>query len=267
MRISVVGEQTRQLDDAGAVIGDHHVRLLFHRRQGVGDGDGAAAGAQEGLIVLGIADAHDIVQRQAQRLERALEPPGLVDIARQHHHRALVEDNVQLKGELADGLQHSFLVRLPGGDDGAADRQRRDAEFLQAGDKSGRGWLGERRFLLLGRVEQEGAILGDDKVEQVEFRKDALQVGKIPAGDEDQLPAGSPHLLQGLDGRRIDSAVAGERAVVVRCQGDKEHRKPSAQWALSKVDCSASMGTPESARQFRDSCRLSRACHASLSRQ
>jgi hypothetical protein len=55
--------------------------------------------------------------------------------------------------------------------------------------KSGRGRIGERRLILLGRVEQEGAILGGDKVEQVEFGKYALQVGKIPAGEKDQLAA------------------------------------------------------------------------------
>ena len=56
-------EQTRQLDDAIAVIGNNQVRLGFHRRQRVVDRDSATAGAQERLVVLGIADAHHIVQR------------------------------------------------------------------------------------------------------------------------------------------------------------------------------------------------------------
>ena len=49
-----------------------------------------------------------------------LEAPGLVDVARQHHHRPLVEDDVQLEGKIANGLQNGRLVRLPCSDDGAA---------------------------------------------------------------------------------------------------------------------------------------------------
>ena len=48
--------------------------------QGVGDGHCTTAGAQECLIVLRIANADDVMQRQAQRLEGTLETPRLVDV-------------------------------------------------------------------------------------------------------------------------------------------------------------------------------------------
>ena len=123
-------------------------------------------------------------------LERALEARGLVDVAGQHHHRALVEDDVQLEPKVADGLEHDRLVRFPGGDDGAADGQRRHAELPQARDERRRGRLGERRLLLLGRVEEKSAVLCDHEVEQLELGERALQIRKVPAGDEDQLSAG-----------------------------------------------------------------------------
>ena len=41
--------------------------------------------------------------------------------------------------------------------------------------------------------------------------------------DEDQLAARSPHVLQGFNRGRIDAPVAGECAIVVGCESNKEH--------------------------------------------
>ena len=235
------GQQARQLDDAGAVIGDDKIGLGLDRGERVLDGDGAAARAEEGLVVLGVADADDIVRRQAEALERALEAPGLVDVAGQHHHRALVEDDVQLERKVVDGLEHDRLVRFPGGDDGAADRRGRHAEVLQTLHERRRRRLGERGFLLLCGVEEKGPVLGNDEVEQLQLREGPLQVGKVPAGDEDQLSAGALDLLQPLDGRRIDAAIVGQGAVVVGRQGNEEHVAPplcgSAQEEVGQQGC------------------------------
>ena len=86
--------------------------------------------------------------------------------------------------------------------------------------------VGERGFLLLCGVEEEGPVLGNDEVEQLELREHALQVGQVPAGDEDQLSAGAPDLLQPLNGCRIDAAIVGQSAVVVGRQGNEEHVAP-----------------------------------------
>ena len=83
--------------------------------------------AQEGVVVLRIADADRVVHREIQLLQRGLEPGRLVDAGGQHHDRALVEDHLQLEAEIANGFEHGVFVRLPRRDDAAADRQRRDA--------------------------------------------------------------------------------------------------------------------------------------------
>ena len=54
------------------------------------------------VVVLGVADGDDVVRRQTESLERRREPGRLVDAGRQHHHRALVEDHLQLEAEIAD---------------------------------------------------------------------------------------------------------------------------------------------------------------------
>ena len=68
------------------VIGYGNIRLGLNRGERVRDSDGAATGAEEGLIIFGIADAHHIVRRQTQRLERPLRAPSFVDVVGQHQH-------------------------------------------------------------------------------------------------------------------------------------------------------------------------------------
>jgi hypothetical protein len=100
-----------QLGDAGAVIGrrdEIHARLDAVER--VGDRDGALARRQEGMVVLGVADADDVVRRQMEVRERALEAGGLVHARRQHHDGALVEDHLELEAEVADGGEHRRVV-------------------------------------------------------------------------------------------------------------------------------------------------------------
>jgi len=50
------------------------------------------------------------------------------------HHGALVENDVLLECEIANGFEHNLFVRLPGRDDGAADRQRVYATLTQTID-------------------------------------------------------------------------------------------------------------------------------------
>ena len=57
------------------------------------------------MIVLGIADAHNIVRRQLQLLERRGEPGRLVDPRRQHHDRPLLKmicNSSQARGWFSD---------------------------------------------------------------------------------------------------------------------------------------------------------------------
>ena len=149
-RIRVVfQQQADELGDAGAARAlGHQVRLVLDGGKSVGDGDGVAASLQEGVIVFRVADRHDVVGGQAEIAERGFQPARLVDAGRQHHHRALVEHDLQLEPEVPDRLEHCRLVRLPGRDNRAADRQRLNPLRLQGFDESFRRLGRERRFFL-----------------------------------------------------------------------------------------------------------------------
>ena len=134
--------------------GRDHVGGLLDRGQGVGDSNRAAADRQEGMVVLGIASAHDIVARETKLAQGRLQAGCFVDAGRQHHHGALVEGDQQLEAKLADHLEDHRLHRLPGRDDAAADGQWLDAALAQArherlrrrvGDRASRGRSPARR--------------------------------------------------------------------------------------------------------------------------
>ena len=105
----------------------HHVGFGLNAVQRVGDRDRAAAHGQERVVVLGVADADHVVRRQPALHQRRGQPARLVDAGGQHHHRALVEYDLQLEAELADRLEHDVLHRLPARDDAAANRERMHA--------------------------------------------------------------------------------------------------------------------------------------------
>jgi hypothetical protein len=79
----------RQLDDAGAMIGNHEIGGRPHRRQRVGDHDGTPTGPEKSLVILGIANANHVLRRKVEALERRLETRGFVDPAWQHPSRRL----------------------------------------------------------------------------------------------------------------------------------------------------------------------------------
>ena len=106
----------------------HDVGPLLERGQGVGDGRRRSPhSGEEGVVVLGVADGDDVVRRQAQ-LVRARRrgrspcsrPTGRTITA------PLLKITCEFEAELADHLEDGRLVRLPGGDDHPADRDRPD---------------------------------------------------------------------------------------------------------------------------------------------
>ena len=107
------------------------------------------------------------------------------------------------------------LVRLDGGDDRFAHRQRRDAAALELLHERRRrrrteGAGGARR----GVVEQR-AVLRHDAVEQAHLRKDREQLIELAPGDEDELAPGRREPLERGDGRRRDLPVARDGAVEI----------------------------------------------------
>ncbi len=58
-----------------ATLGDDQIDALLEGGQGVGDGNSAAADGQEGVIVLGVTDADDVVRRQLHLARAPREGP------------------------------------------------------------------------------------------------------------------------------------------------------------------------------------------------
>ncbi len=156
-------------------------------------------------------------------VEKARIAAGLIDARRQHHHCALVEDDLPLETRCADAFEHRILVGLPGGDDPAADGQRGHAARLQRGHQFRRRFGRDQTFFLaLGEVEQ-GAVLGDHEVEQVQPIVNAPQVWKLPTGYQKQLSSAFAQALESADRGGVDHAVMCERSVVIRGKGDQVH--------------------------------------------
>ena len=204
----------------------HDIGVRLDYRQRVGDRDGAAAGPQERMIVFCVADPDDIERRQAQPRERGGQAARLVDPGREHHHRPLVEDDLQFQPEVANCLEHDGFIRLPRCDDAAADRERRHFAALQLFDEERRWSLSERDLLPRRRVDEERPVLEHGEIEQVEIGKHPSQIRQLPPADEDQLTAGLLQQAQRLEGRLRDDAVFGERAVVVGRERDEIHPSP-----------------------------------------
>ena len=214
-----------QFGHARAMVGcGDEVGGILEGGQGIGHCGGHLAMHQEGMVVFRIAHADGVVRGKLHRGEGCRQTGGLVDARRQHHHRALVEDHLQLQPQLVDGGKHRRLVGLPCGDDGVSDGQRRHVPIAQRLNQRLRGRLRQQLdFARRGSV-QHGAVLGHDPLEQVQARKDALQIFQLAARDQDEMPAGGDDALQRSDGRVIDRAVMRDRAVVVARQCKQPHR-------------------------------------------
>jgi len=178
-----------QLADAGpGAPRRHEVGLLPQRGERVGDGDGALAGLQEGVVVLGVSDPDGIVRRQPQLPERGRQTRPLVHSGGEHHDRAFVEDDLQLQAELADRFDGGGLVRRDGGDEDAPGRQRGDPAAAKQVEERGGGRRPQRPALARSGGVEERAVLRHDPVEEVEPVAHRLQLLQLAPGHEQELP-------------------------------------------------------------------------------
>src|SRR6202011_3239812 len=95
------------------------------------------------------------------------------------------------------------------------DRQRVTPTPPERIDERRRWRLSEETDLTGSRPVDDGSVLGDHPVEDLDLGKDALQVLDLATGDEDQPAAGRREPPQRLGGLMIDRALRGQRAVVV----------------------------------------------------
>ena len=131
------------------------------------DGHPAAGHAEHDQVVLGVADGDGGLGGLPSSSQGDIQPGGLVDAGRQHHHGVLVEDDLEVQLHLVDGAHHLGLVGLPGRADRPAHRERGDPVGLQGGDEARRQGGREEALVAGGRVVEECAVLEDAEVEDV----------------------------------------------------------------------------------------------------
>ena len=98
-------------------------------------------------------------------------------------------------------------------DDRAADRKRRDVPPSQLLQQDLRRRLREDLGFARRRPMHDGAVLGDDVVEEARFRKDLQQLAQLAPGHQDQLAAGRGQRAQRFDATLVATAVARQRSV------------------------------------------------------
>src|SRR5689334_14253308 len=122
------------------------------------------------MVILRVADTDNVALRDAKLLQRRVQSARFVDIDRQHHNGAFVEDYLELEAEVADYLQYFLFVRLNGRDNDFA-RSHRYAAFVQCLDEGVWWCLGQQPFRASVRVEQGGPIFGRDPIEEINLRE------------------------------------------------------------------------------------------------
>jgi hypothetical protein len=175
------------------------------------------------MIVLRIADTHDVLTQESQVRQYGGKARALIGAARQDHHRLIVEDDLQAKVQLPDGWKNGDIVRSHCGHN-ALSHGKGHALPAQMGDEFARD-LGAKEALFASEwVVKQSAVLGDNRVKKMEAGKHRAQAGKFAARDQDELASRFPPLFQTSDGLGGDPTIAGQGAIVIRGYGAKSHR-------------------------------------------
>jgi hypothetical protein len=170
LRVGQVGadQPVDQRGDRLAVAALHdQVALLLDRRRCVGDGDGAFAAAQEAQVALGVPDADDVVERQAERAEGGGQPGRLVGAGRHGQDHVLVGDHGHVDALGLDHLADHRPVGRGGRRRHLAGRPWLDAAGGQLADQGVGQPRRQRPGLAGGRPPQQAAVLGHHAGEQV----------------------------------------------------------------------------------------------------
>jgi hypothetical protein len=178
-------------------------------------------------VVLAVADRNQVVARHSKLAQCSPHTRGLVDAGRQHHECARIGDELEVELKLAQRGADFGLVRLDCGHDRAADRQRRHVPAAQLLQEDLRGRLREDLGLPGRRPMHDGAVLGDDVIEQARFRKDFQQLTQLTSSHQYQLAAGRGQRAQRFDATLVVVAIARQRPVETSGQSHVSHLNSS----------------------------------------
>jgi hypothetical protein len=164
-------------------VGDD-LAALAESRYGIGDRNREFAALEEGVIVLAVANTHRVVRRKLELGECRVESGCLVHARRQDHDGSLVEDDLELEPQLADGFEHPHFLGFSRRNNDLANRKRNDVSGSQQIEEPQAGRSAQRAYITGVGPMQDAAILGDDAVEDWERREHASEVVELAAGDE-----------------------------------------------------------------------------------
>ncbi len=114
-------------------------------------------------------------------------------------------------------------MRVPSGDNDFAGAEPLDATAFQIIYKVFRRGWGEDTLLARARVEQKSAVFGYHEVEQVEPRKDPLEIRQFPARNKNELSTGLAEAFEGLYRLPVNDAVVRESAIVIGSKSEESH--------------------------------------------
>src|SRR5215216_609588 len=199
------------------------IRAFRQRRHGVSDCHAAGTVREKVMVVFGVPDRNDVVRGHVQLVECGEQATSFAHTRRDDHDGLAVEDDLVTKAELRDRLERGNLVGPPGEHD-CSSRIDRDAALSESLDQGG-GWrVGESSFGAIVRAIQQGPVLGNHPVEQLEMRTDGTERRKVSPGHQHDTPPRGPNASE-VPGRLvIDFALPRDGPVVVA----REHRESHA---------------------------------------
>src|SRR5437867_10340873 len=177
------------------------------------------------MIVFRITDSDDVMRREAKLSERDVQSGCLVHSGWKDHHRALVEDDLQLQPKIAYELNGGRLMRAPRCNDDASDRDSLCSAFDELLPELIRRPLGERPFFARRGPKQQRAVFRNDSIEKIEPRENFDQVVQFPSGNKNEFSSGFTNVFKGKDSVFADFPVPCDRPVVIACQGVVPHKK------------------------------------------
>src|SRR6185312_2278307 len=169
------------------------------------------------MIVLRISDGDCIVRRQAQNLKRLAKTRRLADGLRQHHEPAAIEHHHKRQLKPAKYFQYPRGFTSIGIDNHSAGVERNTLSS-QLLEEILRCRLCNNRQISTRRETDDRAVFGDDTVHEVQVTGQAPQLLENAARHNQHDNALCAKLTDSFTCRWIESAVLGDRAIVVESE-------------------------------------------------
>ena len=174
------------------------------------------------MIVLRIADSHDVLTQKSQVRQHGGKARALISPAGQDHHRFFVENDLQAEMQFPDGQKNGDLVRSDRCDN-APSHGKRHPLLAQLSDEFAGDGRAQEALLASDWGVNQSTVLGDNPIKKMEAGKHRAEAGEFAARDQDELPSRFPPMFQPRDNVGGDLPIAGQGTIVVGGYRPKSH--------------------------------------------